>query len=45
MVTEDQVKEFQEIYKSITNKNISTKDAYDQGIKLVNFFKVILSKR
>lgn len=42
MLTEKQIQEFQIIYKKKFGKEISSKKAYEQGIKLVNLMKIII---
>ena len=44
MLTDKQVKKFQEIYWKIFGKKISKKDAYEQGIKLVNLMKILVEE-
>lgn len=43
MLTEKQVLKFQRIYKERFGKEISKKEAYEQGIKLVNLMQIIIS--
>ncbi len=44
MLTNKQIKKFQEIYREKFGKEISKKDAYEQGIKLVNLMKTIIEE-
>ena len=41
-LTDEQVQEYQRIHKEVFKTEISKKDAYDQGIKLLRFLAVIL---
>jgi hypothetical protein len=41
MLSDDQVKEFQEIYKATFGEEISFKEAYDQGIRLLCLMQII----
>ncbi len=41
MLTDKQIKKFQEIYRKKFGKVISKKDAYERGIKLLNLMKII----
>ena len=41
MLTNDQVKQFQALYKKRFGKEISTQDALEQGIKLVRLMEII----
>jgi len=41
MLTEQQVKNFQEIYQKNFGASISSKNAYEEGIGLVNLMKTI----
>lgn len=43
MLTEKQVLKFQRIYKERFGKEISKKEAYEQGIKLVSLLQIIIS--
>jgi len=43
-LTEEDVKEFQRIYKEKFNKEISYNDAFKQGTKLINLFKLVIDK-
>jgi len=43
MLTEKQVLKFQRIYKERFGKQISKKEAYEQGIKLVSLLQIIIS--
>ena len=45
MLTDKQIKKFQEIYRNRFGKEISKKDAFEQGIKLVNIMKIILEEK
>ena len=45
MLTDKQIKKFQEIYRNKFGKEISKKDAFEQGIKLVNIMKIILEEK
>jgi hypothetical protein len=40
-LSDEQVRKYQKIHKSVFGKEISTKDAYDQGIKLVRLLSII----
>jgi len=44
MLTEKQIKKFQEIYWVKFGKKISEKDAYEKGIKLLNLMKIIIKE-
>lgn len=41
MLTEEQIKNFQVIYKKSFGKEISREDAYEKGIKLLNLMSAI----
>ena len=41
MLTEEQIKNFQDIYKKSFGKEISREDAYEKGIKLLNLMSAI----
>jgi hypothetical protein len=41
LLTDEQVSDFQRIYKDRFGKTINRKDAYEQGAKLVNLMKLI----
>lgn len=41
MLTNEQVRKFQEIYKQCFGKEISKEDAYEQGVKLVRLMEII----
>lgn len=43
MLTEDQITQFQEIYRKHFGKNVSKEEAQDKGIKLVNLMRVAYS--
>ena len=43
MLTEDQIKEFQQIYKNQFNKEISKEEALEQGTKLMTLMKIWLT--
>ena len=42
MLTEDQIKEFQQIYKNQFNKEISKEEALEQGTKLLTLMKILV---
>ena len=42
MLTEDQIKEFQQIYKNQFNKEISKEEALRQGTKLITLMKILV---
>ena len=42
MISEEKIKEFQKNYKQKFGKNISKKQAYEQGIKLVNLLGLVI---
>ncbi len=44
MLTDKQIKKFQEIYWKKVGNKISKKDAYEQGIKLVNLMKILIEE-
>ena len=44
MLTDKQIKKFQEIYREKVGKIISKKDAYEQGIKLLNLMKILIEE-
>lgn len=41
LLTNEQVAEFQRLYKNRFGENISYEDAYDQGARLVQLMKVV----
>jgi hypothetical protein len=41
MLSEEQIKEFQRIYKNFYGKEISREDAYEQGVKLIRLIQLI----
>ena len=41
MLTENQIKEFQQIYKNQFNKEISKEEALEQGTKLITLMNYI----
>ena len=41
MITEEEVKAYQNIYKKVYQKDISIEDAREQGIKLIVFLEAI----
>lgn len=41
MPTEDQIKEFQQIYKEQFRKEINSKEALEQGTKLITLMKIL----
>jgi hypothetical protein len=43
MLSENQIREFQEIYKNSFGVEIDKEDAYRQGIKLINLLKSTIS--
>ena len=42
MLTEDQIKEFQQIYKNQFNKEISKEEALRQGKKFITLMKILV---
>jgi hypothetical protein len=42
MLTEDQIEEFQQIYKNQFNKEISKEEALEQGTKLITLMKILV---
>jgi hypothetical protein len=44
MLTEDQIKEFQQIYKNQFNKETSKEESLRQGTKLVTLMKIFEDK-
>jgi len=44
MLTEDQIEEFQQIYKNQFNKEISKEEALRQGTKLVTLMKILVEQ-
>jgi len=44
MLSEADIKKFQEIYKKEFSKEISKKEALEQGIKLITLMKIILKQ-
>ena len=44
MLSEEDVKKFQEIYKKEFSKEINKKEALEQGTKLVNLMKILLKQ-
>lgn len=44
MLTEDQIKEFQQIYKNQFNKEISKEEAFGQGTKLVTLIQILVEQ-
>ena len=42
MLKEEDIKEFQQIYKRQFGKEISSKEALEQGTKLVSLMKILL---
>lgn len=44
MLSEEDVKKFQEIYKKEFGKEINKKEALEQGTKLVNLMKILLKQ-
>ena len=44
MLTDKQIKKFQEIYWKKFGKKINKKDAYEKGIKLLNLMKIIIKE-
>ncbi len=40
MLTEEQIKKFQSLYRKRFGKEISKEEAYDQGIKLVRLLEI-----
>ncbi len=43
MLTENQVLKFRKIYKEKYGKDISKKEAYEQGIKLVGLMQTVIN--
>lgn len=41
MLTEAQIKEFQQVYKKQFNKEISSEEALEQGTKLITLMKIL----
>ena len=41
MLTDEQITEYQKIYKKTFGKSISKKDALEQGIKLINLVSIV----
>ena len=41
MLSDEQIKKFQELYKKNFGKDISQEEAYEQGIKLIRLVKLI----
>jgi hypothetical protein len=44
MLTDKQIKKFQKIYQKKFGKIISKKEAYEQGIRLLNLMKIIIKE-
>ncbi|HOI59788.1 MAG TPA: hypothetical protein PKU93_00525 [Candidatus Pacearchaeota archaeon] len=42
MLTEAQIKEFQNIYREIYGKEISKENAFEEGEKLIRLFELII---
>ena len=45
MITEEQVKKYQKIYRKNFGINISRKEAYAEGIKLLQLFEIIFKPK
>jgi hypothetical protein len=43
MLTEEDIKKFQEIYRKKFGKDISKKHAYEQGIRVINLVKIMIN--
>ena len=41
MISDEQIKKFQTIYKNSLGKEISREEAYRQGVKLIRLFELI----
>ena len=41
MLSDEQIKSFQQLYKKRFNREISREEAYEQGIKLIRLIKAV----
>lgn len=42
MLSEKEIKEYQRIHKEVYGTEISYQEAYDQGLRLINFISLLL---